>query len=445
MVLKIRIPPNFISERIYAIDIILGEFLGLDYEIVVSHDIGHYEIIIENKKKLIAKDCFFRGIEDSPDYLKEKNIPPKIKFIKNQFLVEEDIPVIYGDEGLSVSDDNIVCGIDIFASVFFMLTRWEEYANKIRDKYNRFPASGSLAYKNGFLGRPVVDEYVEMLWNMLVKLGINQKRRENRFEMVLTHDVDSPLKYGGWQSGLKEIAEKIVRRRSFSQALSDSVKKFRVHLGIDGDPFDTFDYLMSLSEQNGIKSHFFFMARSNYRTNTKFIQKLTREIRKRGHLIGMHPGYNSYINPNQWRNEKKEIEQYCGQKIIFGRQHCLRFEVPITWQIWEDNNMEWDSTLSYADKEGFRCGVCRPFTVFNIFTRKKLKLKERPLVVMEGSLINYQPNISSEEVLGRIRELVSKIKRYKGEFVLLWHNSNFNSGIWVKYRDVYKEILEYSH
>ncbi len=86
-------------------------------------------------------------------------------FSKNDFIVEKDIPIIYGTDKLEITEQNqniITCGIDIFASSFFMLTRWEEYVNKNRDRHNRFPAIESLAFKNDFLSRPVVNEYVEM-------------------------------------------------------------------------------------------------------------------------------------------------------------------------------------------------------------------------------------------------------------------------------------------
>lgn len=67
------------------------------------------------------------------------------------------ITIIYGEDKLIIDRNSktIVCGIDIFASSFFMLTRWEEYVNKKRDNHNRFPASESLAYKFGFLNRPI--------------------------------------------------------------------------------------------------------------------------------------------------------------------------------------------------------------------------------------------------------------------------------------------------
>ena len=120
----------------------------------------------------------------------------------------------------------------------------------------------------------------------------------------------------------------------------------------------------------------------------------------------------------------------------------LSFEVPTTWQIWEDNNMKWDSTLTYPEKEGFRCGTCYGYSVFNILTRKKLKLKEMPLTVMEVSMVGYQ-NLTPEIMWKRIVKLINKVKKYNGKFILLWHNSNFNSNFWVKYKIIYEEIIKY--
>ena len=65
----------------------------------------------------------------------KNNIPEKVRFFKNEFLAEKDIPVIYGDNELKISENKIICGINIFASSFFMLTHWEELVNKKRDKH----------------------------------------------------------------------------------------------------------------------------------------------------------------------------------------------------------------------------------------------------------------------------------------------------------------------
>ena len=123
----------------------------------------------------------------------------------------------------------------------------------------------------------------------------------------------------------------------------------------------------------------------------------------------------------------------------FGRQHYLRFSTPRTWQIWNECSMEWDSTMSYADCSGFRCGVCYPFPVFDIENRKQLNLKERPLIVMEGSLVGYE-ELSLKEAKKKVDILKSEVLKYNGEFVFLYHNSSFFVS---KYRNLDIQLLNH--
>jgi hypothetical protein len=444
-VINIKIPSNNIEERKYIIDVIFDEFLGLDYKVEIK-DIKNYEIILENEKKLIIKDSFFSKFKKDLEYLKLKNIPKKIIFSKkkNIFLFENNLPIIYGKDEILVNEKEIICEIDIFASSFFMLTRWEEYVNKIRDKHNRFPAYASLAYKFNFLNRPIVNEYVEMLWNMLKFLGINQQRKKREFQLVLTHDVDMAFKYSSFIDKIREIIGDIIKRKNLLLAYNDFLRQIKVSLNLEKDPYDTFDYLMDISEKHNTKSYFFLHSSNASKydyDNSLFLKQIVNKILKRGHFIGYHPSYNAYNNEELFRKDKEKIENIINQKLTFGRQHYLRFEVPTTWQIWENNKMEWDSTLSYADKEGFRCGVCFSYSVFNVLTRKKLQLKEKPLIVMDGSFINYQTDILPLEMENRILALINKIKKYNGEFVFLWHNSSFNTFNWLKFQYIYEKVL----
>ena len=136
--LKITIPNNNIAERKYILDIIFDEFLGLEYKVEARREKGEgdWEIDLENGNKLIVEDHFFNKYPKDLEYLKLENIPSKVEFAQNQFIVENNIPVIYGNSKLETKNQKlktIICGIDIFASSFFMLTRWEEYVNKNRD------------------------------------------------------------------------------------------------------------------------------------------------------------------------------------------------------------------------------------------------------------------------------------------------------------------------
>jgi len=414
--LKIKIPNNNINERKYILDVIFNEFLGLEYLLEVGSE--DYEIVLENEKSIVIKDTFFNKFPNELEYLKLGNIPVSIK------------------------------EFDMFSASFFMLTRWEEYVNKNRDSHNRFPATESLAYKEGFLDRPIVNESLEALKRKLLDLDKNLIFKKRKFEFIITHDVDMSqiIKVSPYKIIKKSLGD-LLKRNKFTTAFIEPLEYFLPYLGLKKDPYDTFDYLMDISEKSGVKSHFFFMGKgltkfdNMYDSNDAFIKKLILKIKEREHYIGIHPTYNAYNNDKQFKIEKKELETNLATSISFGREHFLRFEVPTTWQIWEDNDMKWDSTMSYADKEGFRCGVCYEYSVFNVLTRRKLKLKEKPLIVMEGSFISYQPSISSQEMESNIVSLINEVKKYNGEFVFLWHNSSFNTLMWKKYKYIYERVL----
>ncbi|MBQ2594038.1 MAG: polysaccharide deacetylase family protein [Candidatus Riflebacteria bacterium] len=437
--LQINISDKFFIEKKYIIRILFKEFLGLDYTLSINNEKNNrYEIILPNNKKLLFEDCFW--VDSDESYLKKDKLPVKVDFSFNQFIVEQNIPIIYGNERIEVSEDLINCGIDIFASSFFMLTRWEEYVNETRDQHNRFPATASLAFRFGFLDRPLVNEYVEMLWNMLKYLGFEKKRKQHNFEMLLTHDVDSPFKYINWRFGLGEICRDLFKNHNIKLATDDLLYKIKSHLNPDYDPYNTFDFLMNQSERLGLKSHFFFMGGGlnendgYFDIQNKKIQSLVKEIKKRGHIIGFHPSYEAYKKPELWKSEKENVEKSLNIEVKTGREHYLRFETPYTWQIWEDNKMDWESTLIYADKEGFRCGTCWSFPVFNFLTRKELNLLEKPLIVMEACFFNYQKEAHLESIKERINFLKDKCKKYNGTFVYLWHNShlaNANKNLYI--------------
>ena len=76
---------------------------------------------------------------------------------------------------------------DVFGTAFFALTRYEEAVKGERDSHGRFPASAAAVPD-----RPIVNELVELLWDALRREFPRLERREHRFEIVPSHDVDIP-------------------------------------------------------------------------------------------------------------------------------------------------------------------------------------------------------------------------------------------------------------
>ena len=443
--LLIKISENFSQERKYVIDTLFGEFLGLTYDLDISEK-NDVLIKVSKDHQIIIRDAFFSQFQNPGDYLNIGHIPKKIKFSKNQFTSDTDIPVIYGSDNVHIKEKEIDCHIDLFASSFFMLTRWEEHVKPDRDNHNRFPATASLAYQNNFLKRPVVNEYAEMLWNMLKHLGFEGARKERNYQLIMTHDVD---KIQLWNDGIKGLVSamksEMLTRKNISLGLGYALSFLKTKSGIGKDPYDTFDYMMDISEKHGIKSHFYFMSGgtsevdNRYQIKDKKIKRIKEKIQHRGHVIGFHPSYNAYNDERQWAHEKQMLEEALGTSVAEGRHHYLRFETPKTWQIWENNKMQKDSTMGYPDSIGFRCGTCYEFNIFNFLTRSQLNLKERPLIAMEATLVNYQGS-SYENAIQEVSQLKECVKKYNGNFVFLWHNSSFFSYPWNLFESLYEKV-----
>jgi hypothetical protein len=218
--LKITIPSNNIPERKYILDIIFDEFLGLDFKVLETDDCQDWIIEFENKKSLTIKDIFFSKYPKDLEYLKLENIPSKL---------EE---------------------LDILAASFFMLTRWEEYVNKARDKHNRFPATESLAYKQGFLDKPIVNEYIESLKTMLLELDGNLKFKIHDYKLVLTHDVDVPFKFCSIKNFIRTIGGDLLKRRNIRLFLKNISAFVFFKFKYKKDPYYTFDYLLDFYQKS---------------------------------------------------------------------------------------------------------------------------------------------------------------------------------------------------
>jgi hypothetical protein len=84
--------------------------------------------------------------------------------------------------------------------------------------------------------------------------------------------------------------------------------------------------------------------------------------------------------------------------------------------------LAYDSTLCFAEQVGFRAGTCREFPVFDLVDRRALTLRERPLLVMDATLVGYL-GLDLDEATRRIEAIVEECRIHEGDAVLLYHNN----------------------
>ena len=476
--LIIKTPGSYLAERKYIMNLIIKQWLGLEYE----HQIWektYLQITENNGKKLSLNivDTFFQTPEEL--WLTAKSLPVRplcLMKMDNGLegipLTSDIIPIIFGNEVLFENmpngtwqqvqpylwtfENKFCLGVDIFGSAFFMLTRYEEYVNPERDKHDRYPAKASLAYQEGFLDRPIINEYLEIFWYCLKRIWPRLERKKRNFRIIVSHDVDVPFAqvFTGISRLIRNCGGDILRRKDLIMAIQRIRSWHAIRNGdYKKDLNYTFDHIMDISEQNNIKSAFYFKTActnssydNNYPIDHPYIRQLMREIYERGHEIGFHSSYSAYNDLAQTCKEYERLRVVCEKEGINqdqwgGRQHYLRWQVPITWHNWTEAGLNYDSTLSYADQAGFRCGVCYEYPVYDLIERIQLPLIERPLIVMEGSILGKQyMNLKGWQARDTMHKLKAYCRKFNGDFTLLWHNSSFEMAAnW----DIYEEILNY--
>ncbi len=458
--LIIRCNTNHPKERQYIYDVVFKDFWNLDYHIIYEK---RKNLAIEcNNTTILLSDVFFQF--DELLWLNPRTLPVQplnCVNVEDPFLnavVDIKLPIIYGDKNNKeciFDKRNKYCFIDIFGSAFFMLTRYEEVVKKDRDLYDRFPARASLAYQEKFLERPIINEYLEILWILLKSHFPNINRRKRNFKIMPTHDVDNPF----WSLTLhgfpkyRSLLGDIVKRHNPALLLRN-LRLYRdaAFGNFTHDPYNTFDTIMDISECNGLVSSFYFMTSQNrnikdgnYDVLSRPIIDLAQKIIKRGHYIGIHPGFGSYKEMSWIQDDVNRLHKMILQGNLLicrfgGRQHFLLWKAPETWQYYEQAGLSYDTTLSYADHIGFRCGICYDYPVYNIITHEQYKLREYPLEVMECSGLDERyMGLTHDAMKERCIAIKRMCQKYRGIFVILWHNTRFLDRLEVK---LYNEILE---
>jgi hypothetical protein len=338
-------------------------------------------------------------------------------------------------------EDNYYVHYDLIGLIYWNLSRIEEIESSELDSFGRFSAKSSHAYRNNYLDRPIIDEWLHILSQIILRICPNYKLKENSFCLSLSHDVDEPSAYcfEPWRNIIRMMGGHLIRRGdlfAFLRApIIKLVSKNKFH---NWDEFNQFDWLMECSESVNVKSTFYFMAgRSDFQRDGKYeiddpkIVNLMREIDKRGHKIGIHPSYLTYQSKDKIQFELNRLNYVVSnagisQSALLSRMHYLRWENPTTLIALDGAGVNIDSTLGYADCIGFRSGTCFSYHAFDAVSQSQKKLRLQPLIAMdcsvtESAYMGLGIGNASRDILLNIKD---NCRRVNGTFSLLWHNSN---------------------
>lgn len=346
---------------------------------------------------------------------------------------------------LCYNQPGAVIPFDLFAAVFYLISRYEEYLPYTADQHGRYPAEQSAAAQYSFLQQPVVDEWLFHLGKILEKkFGITLPARQFNFKP--TYDVDIAWKYRHkgarrWWGGLsKELLQ--LKWLSLAGRLATAT-------GAGKDPYDSFGWLDELHAQYNLAPLYFFLVSSgsqydrNVLPGTDAMRSLMHRIGQR-YKTGLHPSYLSHRDEHTLSHERQMVQINTGKETTCSRQHYIKFTLPETYERLIAAGITDDYSMGYASANGFRAGTSQSFPWYNLKTEQATNLRIHPFTFMDATSRFYNKQ-KPDEAWKEWEQLWHAVKKVDGTFISIAHNHLLgkapeNKG-WAQW---YEKVLAYA-
>ncbi len=333
---------------------------------------------------------------------------------------------------------------DVFGATFYLLSRYEEYLPHIRDDHNRFSSEDSFAFKNGFHKKPLVDIWIDQLYDILDSKFNFEKKRVKEFKYESTIDVSRVYEYNS-KGLIRNVGGFFIDLAHFKiHKLYDRILS---NLGLVKDPFDSFSFLVRLQKKYNIKmSYFFLLANySRYDRNISYnktrLHSLIREVGDRSNL-GLHPSYFSNLMPEKFKLEKDRLESIANFRINSSRQHYIKIQLPETYRHLINIEIFDDYSMGYADNIGYRASTAQVFYFYDLDFEIQTPLRIHPFMVSDYAM-KYNMNLSPQKAQEEITQMLGFAKSTNSCFCSLFHNNSLGrSEEWEGWRNVYLNMIK---
>jgi hypothetical protein len=332
---------------------------------------------------------------------------------------------------------------DVFASSFYLVSRYAEYLPHIKDRHNRFNAQNCVSFKGGFLDKPIVNIWVSYL-KLILTQKLNIEFSPNQYIFAPTIDVAQAYvyKYKGVARNSLALLDYLLKFQ-----FKKISKRFKVIAGITKDPHDSYDELNKIHKRYNIKPLYFVPVgnagkydRNLSYTNKQYIS-LIEELDKAGEVC-LLASYKSAENEEKLLNEKQRLEKILGRTVSKSRQHYLKINVPHTYRALINIGIKEDYSMGYASAAGFRSGTATPFYFFDIDKDQQTALKVFSITFMDTAL-KHSLRIRSQDVISFLSAMVDEIKSVGGSFTFIFHNESIgNSDRWKNWGNIYEKVIK---
>ena len=326
---------------------------------------------------------------------------------------------------------------DVLAAAFYLISRYEEYLPHKKDEYGRFSHTESTSFRNNFLHLPLVNIWITDLSVLLAKKFPALNFFKPAFKCVLTYDIDMAWSY----------KKKGIIRNLGGFLLHPSIKRWKVLLGMENDPFDSFSFIDEMNRKSGTDVIYFMLMASrlsrfdkNISPEKKAMKQLINRIVK-DYGMGLHPSWKSHKQPSLILKEKKKLEKIAGRQVINSRQHYIKMSMPDTYRKLIEAGIQHDFSMGYGSINGFRASMAGSFFWYDLHAETTTSLRLFTFCFMDANS-HYEQKLTPEASLKEIEHYLTICKKYNGLFIPIFHNNFLGTDENFKgWKEMYSEFI----
>ena len=305
--------------------------------------------------------------------------------------------------------------VDVFASIFFLLSRLEEYQDSELDQIGRYKSENSALCKANVHHKPWVDIWAKAFISKLDDALGSQLIKTIKSRVEPTMDIDIAFEYLG--RNLKRTLGGTIRDIKSPKRL---LERFQVYLGLKKDPSYIFNtlpkgvtYFVHVGEEGPLDKNC-GLSRKDFQA---FLQH------EKSESVGLHPSFHSHLDIDELIFELEQLEVISDLQISKTRQHYIKIKLPYTYELLEELGMEKDYSMGWPDIPGYRVGTNYPYYFFNLKTNEQSKLKIQPFAWMDTHFIFHKADLAQMEK--QFYKYWNDVIEYGGVFTPIFHNNHF--------------------
>jgi len=333
---------------------------------------------------------------------------------------------------------------DIFSACFYLISRYEEYLPHQKDEYGRYGYANSLAHKQGFLNKPLINYWIKDLAQSLKEI-FPEFNYDPEFSFLPTYDIDEAYSFKHKSSW-----------RSFGGSIKDILKgkfnryrqRVKVEWNRETDPFDSYNWMDVLHDKYKLKPQYFFLVaekNGKYDRNILPSEQAVKDliqIHAMKYSVGVHPSWQSGDDPSLIKREKEIVQKAAGVAIDSSRQHFIRFTLPDTYRYLMDAGIRKDFSMGYGSINGFRASVASPFYWYDLENEQQTSLQIFPFCFMEANSF-FEQKQTPEQAYEEMMHYYNEVRSAGGFLIFIWHNTFLGTDqLYSGWREVYLQFIK---